>query len=130
MSKASVSALVNTLERDGLASKVRAPYNGRAVQPALTDTGLEAITTAFSGPTTSANRSGPARSAQKSNACSSTCWQAGRSLGPLRRLAPVLTGGKTLIPGKPSAARAAAVRGDDLPRDERGVVGGEERHDT
>jgi DNA-binding MarR family transcriptional regulator len=47
MSRAAVSALVNTLERDGLVSKERASYDGRAVQLGLTDAGLEAITTAF-----------------------------------------------------------------------------------
>ncbi|MCL6737486.1 MarR family winged helix-turn-helix transcriptional regulator [Streptomyces neyagawaensis] len=47
MSRAAVSALVNTLERDGLVSKERAPYDGRAVQLRLTDAGLEAITSAF-----------------------------------------------------------------------------------
>ncbi|WP_328768042.1 MarR family winged helix-turn-helix transcriptional regulator [Streptomyces sp. NBC_00286] len=47
MSRAAVSALVNTLERDGLVSKERASYDGRAVRLALTDAGLEAITTAF-----------------------------------------------------------------------------------
>jgi DNA-binding MarR family transcriptional regulator len=47
MSRAAVSALVNTLERDGLVSKERAPYDGRAVQLRLTDAGREAITSAF-----------------------------------------------------------------------------------
>ncbi|MEU6192182.1 MarR family transcriptional regulator [Streptomyces sp. NPDC047061] len=47
MSRAAVSALVNTLERDGLISKERAPYDGRALQLRLTDGGLEAITSAF-----------------------------------------------------------------------------------
>lgn len=47
MSRAAVSALVNTLERDGLVSKERAAYDGRAVRLALTEAGLEAITTAF-----------------------------------------------------------------------------------
>lgn len=47
MSRAAVSALVNTLERDGLVSKERASYDGRAVQLGLTDAGREAVTTAF-----------------------------------------------------------------------------------
>lgn len=47
MSRVAVSALVNTLERDGPVSKERAAYDGRAVQLALTEAGLEAITTAF-----------------------------------------------------------------------------------
>ncbi|MFD3505483.1 MarR family winged helix-turn-helix transcriptional regulator [Streptomyces sp. NPDC058676] len=47
MSRAAVSALVNTLERDGLVSKERASYDGRAVQLGLTEAGLHAITTAF-----------------------------------------------------------------------------------
>ncbi|MEU9288935.1 MarR family transcriptional regulator [Streptomyces sp. NPDC048275] len=47
MSRAAVSALVNTLERDGLVSKERAPYDGRAVQLSLTDAGRESITSAF-----------------------------------------------------------------------------------
>ena len=47
MSRAAVSALVNTLERDGLVSRERAPYDGRAVQLRLTEQGRQAITTAF-----------------------------------------------------------------------------------
>ncbi|MEU1179049.1 MarR family transcriptional regulator [Streptomyces sp. NPDC005820] len=47
MSRAAVSALVGTLEKDGLVSKERAPYDGRAVQLRLTDAGREAITSAF-----------------------------------------------------------------------------------
>ncbi|MGW0815889.1 MarR family winged helix-turn-helix transcriptional regulator [Streptomyces viridiviolaceus] len=47
MSRAAVSALVATLERDGLVSKERAAYDGRAVQLRLTDAGREAITSAF-----------------------------------------------------------------------------------
>nr|WSY48931.1 MarR family transcriptional regulator [Streptomyces sp. NBC_00886] len=47
MSRAAVSALVATLEKDGLVSKKRAEYDGRAVQVNLTDAGLEAITSAF-----------------------------------------------------------------------------------
>ncbi|MEV0406042.1 MarR family transcriptional regulator [Actinoallomurus sp. NPDC050550] len=47
MSRAAVSALVSTLERDGLVGKERAEYDGRAVQLRLTDAGLEAITSAF-----------------------------------------------------------------------------------
>lgn len=47
MSRAAVSALVATLERDGLISKERAAYDGRAVQLRLTPAGLEAITSAF-----------------------------------------------------------------------------------
>lgn len=47
MSRAAVSALVATLEKDGLVSKERAPYDGRAVQLRLTDAGREAITSAF-----------------------------------------------------------------------------------
>jgi DNA-binding MarR family transcriptional regulator len=47
MSRAAVSALVTTLERDGLVGKKRAAYDGRAVQLRLTDAGLGAITSAF-----------------------------------------------------------------------------------
>ncbi|MFH8470742.1 MarR family winged helix-turn-helix transcriptional regulator [Streptomyces sp. NPDC017991] len=47
MSRAAVSALVSTLERDGLVSKKRALYDGRAVELTLTQAGLEAITAAF-----------------------------------------------------------------------------------
>lgn len=47
MSRAAVSALVNTLEKDGLISRQRADYDLRAVQLSLTDAGLEAITSAF-----------------------------------------------------------------------------------
>jgi DNA-binding MarR family transcriptional regulator len=47
MSRAAVSALVNTLERDGLVIRERAPYDGRAVLLSLTDQGRRAITTAF-----------------------------------------------------------------------------------
>lgn len=36
-----------SLGKDGLVSKERAPYDGRAVQPRLTDAGREAITSAF-----------------------------------------------------------------------------------
>jgi len=47
MSRAAVSALVNTLERDGLVTKARAPHDGRAVNLSLTESGLHAITSAF-----------------------------------------------------------------------------------
>jgi len=47
MSRAAVSALVRTLERDGLATKERAPSDGRAVHLTLTEAGHEAITRAF-----------------------------------------------------------------------------------
>ncbi|WP_369227941.1 MarR family winged helix-turn-helix transcriptional regulator [Streptomyces sp. R39] len=47
MSRAAVSALVATLEPDGLLRKDRAPYDGRAVQLRLTHAGPEAITSAF-----------------------------------------------------------------------------------
>jgi DNA-binding MarR family transcriptional regulator len=47
MSRAAVSALVATLERDGLVGKKRATYDGRAVQLRLTDAGREAIASAF-----------------------------------------------------------------------------------
>lgn len=47
MSRAAVSALVTTLERDGLVTKDRAPHDGRAVHLGLTEQGLEAITAAF-----------------------------------------------------------------------------------
>ncbi len=42
-----MSALVNTLERDGMVRKERAAYDGRAVGLSLTDSGQEAITSAF-----------------------------------------------------------------------------------
>ena len=47
MSRAAVSALVNTLERDGLVSRSRAEHDRRAVALALTTAGHEAITSAF-----------------------------------------------------------------------------------
>jgi DNA-binding MarR family transcriptional regulator len=47
MSRAAVSALVATLERDGLVTKHRAPHDGRAVQLGLTDNGRHAITSDF-----------------------------------------------------------------------------------
>src|SRR5690349_15505101 len=47
MSRAAVSALVNTLERDGLVTKERAPYDGRAILLRLTPKGHDAITDAF-----------------------------------------------------------------------------------
>ncbi|MBL1102008.1 MarR family transcriptional regulator [Streptomyces sp. 205] len=47
MSRAAVSALVNTLERDGLVRKERAPYDGRAILLGLTPKGHQAITEAF-----------------------------------------------------------------------------------
>lgn len=47
MSRAAVSALVATLERDGLVTKDRAPHDGRALQLGLTEQGREAITSAF-----------------------------------------------------------------------------------
>jgi DNA-binding MarR family transcriptional regulator len=47
MSRAAVSALVGTLERDGLMVKERAPYDGRAVQLTLTAKGLDAIASDF-----------------------------------------------------------------------------------
>ncbi|MFG2227569.1 MarR family winged helix-turn-helix transcriptional regulator [Streptomyces sp. NPDC048644] len=48
MSRAAVSALVSTLERDGLVTKERAPHDGRAVHLGLTDDGMRAISGAFS----------------------------------------------------------------------------------
>ena len=47
MSRAAVSALVATLERDGLVAKERAPHDGRAVLLSLTDKGLDAITSDY-----------------------------------------------------------------------------------
>ncbi|MFF3573937.1 MarR family winged helix-turn-helix transcriptional regulator [Nocardia jiangxiensis] len=47
MSRAAVSALLATLERDGLIDKTRAEYDRRAVQIALTDAGHAAIVDAF-----------------------------------------------------------------------------------
>ncbi|MFF7777078.1 MarR family winged helix-turn-helix transcriptional regulator [Streptomyces tanashiensis] len=47
MSRAAVSALVNTLERDGLVIKERAPYDGRAILLRLSDAGREVIKDAF-----------------------------------------------------------------------------------
>lgn len=46
-SRAAVSALVNTLERDGLVSRERATHDRRAVRLALTDAGRDSITGAF-----------------------------------------------------------------------------------
>lgn len=47
MSRAAVSALVSTLERDGLVTKDRDPRDGRALQLRLTPAGQDAITDAF-----------------------------------------------------------------------------------
>lgn len=47
MSRAAVSALVNTLERDALVTRERAPYDGRAILLRLTPKGHAAITDAF-----------------------------------------------------------------------------------
>ncbi|MBI0298848.1 MarR family transcriptional regulator [Streptomyces sp. PRKS01-29] len=47
MSRAAVSALVNTLERDGLVAKARSPHDGRAVNLTLTDQGRGAIVETF-----------------------------------------------------------------------------------
>ncbi|WP_199432251.1 MarR family winged helix-turn-helix transcriptional regulator [Qaidamihabitans albus] len=44
MSRAAVSALVNTLERDGLVSRRQADHDRRAVLLSLTDAGRETIT--------------------------------------------------------------------------------------
>ncbi|MFF3372164.1 MarR family winged helix-turn-helix transcriptional regulator [Streptomyces sp. NPDC002680] len=47
MSRAAVSSLVATLEKDGLISKERAPHDKRAVHLTLTEKGLAAVTGAF-----------------------------------------------------------------------------------
>ncbi|GAA1588770.1 MarR family transcriptional regulator [Actinomadura kijaniata] len=47
MSRAAVSALVNTLERAGLVTRRPADHDGRAVTLELTDAGHDAITGAF-----------------------------------------------------------------------------------
>jgi DNA-binding MarR family transcriptional regulator len=47
MSRAAVSALVNTLERDGLVARRQAEHDRRAVELSLTGAGHEAITSAF-----------------------------------------------------------------------------------
>ncbi|TVT23796.1 MarR family transcriptional regulator [Amycolatopsis rhizosphaerae] len=47
MSRAAVSALVNTLERDGLVSRTPSAHDRRAVLLSLTGAGHEAITTAY-----------------------------------------------------------------------------------
>ena len=47
MSRAAVSALVNTLERDGLVTRRQADHDRRAVQLSLTGAGREAIIGAF-----------------------------------------------------------------------------------
>ncbi|NIH88485.1 MarR family winged helix-turn-helix transcriptional regulator [Amycolatopsis granulosa] len=47
MSRAAVSALVNTLERDGLVSRRQAEHDRRAVLLDLTEAGHEAITSAY-----------------------------------------------------------------------------------
>jgi DNA-binding MarR family transcriptional regulator len=47
MSRAAVSALVNTLDRDGLVQRRRSPHDGRAVLLDLTEAGHAAITDAF-----------------------------------------------------------------------------------
>jgi DNA-binding MarR family transcriptional regulator len=47
MSRAAVSALVNTLERDGLVTRRQAEHDRRAVRISLTPAGHDAITSAF-----------------------------------------------------------------------------------
>jgi DNA-binding MarR family transcriptional regulator len=47
MSRAAVSALANTLERTGLASRRRADHDGRGIVLTLTPAGHDAITEAF-----------------------------------------------------------------------------------
>ncbi|MBB6350489.1 MarR family winged helix-turn-helix transcriptional regulator [Nonomuraea muscovyensis] len=47
MSRAAVSALINTLERDGLVSRRQAEHDRRAVQLSLTPAGREAVRSAF-----------------------------------------------------------------------------------
>ncbi|WP_214368650.1 MarR family winged helix-turn-helix transcriptional regulator [Pseudonocardia sp. H11422] len=47
MSRAAVSALVNTLERDGLVSRRQASHDRRAVELSLTPVGRQAFTEAF-----------------------------------------------------------------------------------
>jgi DNA-binding MarR family transcriptional regulator len=47
MSRAAVSALVNTLERDGLVSRRQAGHDRRAVELALTDSGARVFAAAF-----------------------------------------------------------------------------------
>jgi DNA-binding MarR family transcriptional regulator len=47
MSRAAVSALVNTLERDGLVTRRTAGHDRRAVELSLTDTGRETMASAF-----------------------------------------------------------------------------------
>ncbi|WP_236791298.1 MarR family winged helix-turn-helix transcriptional regulator [Amycolatopsis sp. GM8] len=47
MSRAAVSALVNTLERDGLVTRTQSEHDRRAVQLALTGAGHEAIISAY-----------------------------------------------------------------------------------
>jgi DNA-binding MarR family transcriptional regulator len=47
MSRAAVSALVNTLERDGLVERRQADHDRRAVRLSLTPAGHDAITSAF-----------------------------------------------------------------------------------
>ncbi len=47
MSRAAVSALVKTLERDGLATRKPARHDGRSVELALTDRGRRSIVDAF-----------------------------------------------------------------------------------
>ena len=47
MSRAAVSALVKTLERDGLATRTQDSSDRRAIQLSLTDAGHEAIVSAF-----------------------------------------------------------------------------------
>lgn len=47
MSRAAVSALVNTLERDGLVSRRQADHDRRAIQLSLTAAGRAAITDSF-----------------------------------------------------------------------------------
>lgn len=47
MSRAAVSALVNTLERDGLVTRRKSDTDRRAVELSLTDAGREAITSTY-----------------------------------------------------------------------------------
>ena len=47
MSRAAVSALVKTLERDGLVTRTQVPHDRRAVRLALTESGHAAVTEAY-----------------------------------------------------------------------------------
>ena len=76
-SRAALSALLNTLERDGLVVRERATHDRRALQLSLTEAGYRAILGAFAH-TIAARVPGPRRSnplsARNWSVCSTNSW--------------------------------------------------------